>query len=172
MFKDWNLSTKPSSSFNKSYKKIDWLILLVSSIRSSKVDLDVPPGSFIDISINELSKNKRTIIEDNLSVFKRLGRVSNIYHSKIDKKGIKNIIGGESITLHFDQNLDLIGQKQKISTKIKDLDQKVVVITKKLKNKPFLQNAPKQIIEKDKKALIDYKFALKKLNSILNSIKN
>jgi len=66
----------------------------------------------------------------------------------------------------------LVRQKQKISTKVKNLDQKVVVITKKLKNKSFLQNAPKQIIEKDKKALIDYKFALKKLNSILNSIKN
>ena len=74
--------------------------------------------------------------------------------------------------MHFDQNLDLIRQKQKILTKVKDLDQKVAVITKKLKNKSFLQNAPKQIIEKDKKALIDYKFALKKLNSILNSIKN
>ena len=66
----------------------------------------------------------------------------------------------------------MVRQKQKISTKVKNLDQKVVVITNKLKNKSFLQNAPKQIIEKDKKALIDYKFALKKLNSILNSIKN
>jgi len=66
----------------------------------------------------------------------------------------------------------LVRQKQKISTKVKNLDQKVVVITNKLKNKSFLQNAPKQIIEKDKKDLIDYKFALKKLNSILNSIKN
>ena len=172
MFKDWNLSTKLTPSFNQSYKKIDWLIHLVTNIRSTKVDLDVSPGSFIDISINELNKNRRSIIEDNLIVFKRLGRVSNIYDSKIDKKGIKIIVGGESITLHFDQNLDLIRQKQKIFTKVKDLDQKVAVITKKLKNKSFLQNAPKQIIEKDKKALIDYKFALKKLNSILNSIKN
>ena len=172
MFKDWNLSTKLTPSFNQSYKKIDWLIHLVTNIRSTKVDLDVSPGSFIDISINELNKNRRSIIEDNLNVFKRLGRVSNIYDSKIDKKGIKIIVGGESITLHFDQNLDLIRQKQKIFTKVKDLDQKVAVITKKLKNKSFLQNAPKQIIEKDKKALIDYKFALKKLNSILNSIKN
>ena len=172
MFKDWNLSTKLTPSFNQSYKKIDWLIHLVTNIRSTKVDLDVSPGSFIDISINELNKNRRGIIEDNLNVFKRLGRVSNIYDSKIDKKGIKIIVGGESITLHFDQNLDLIRQKQKIFTKVKDLDQKVAVITKKLKNKSFLQNAPKQIIEKDKKALIDYKFALKKLNSILNSIKN
>jgi len=172
MFKDWNLSTKLTPSFNQSHKKIDWLIHLVTNIRSTKVDLDVSPGSFIDISINELNKNRRSIIEDNLNVFKRLGRVSNIYDSKIDKKGIKIIVGGESITLHFDQNLDLIRQKQKIFTKVKDLDQKVAVITKKLKNKSFLQNAPKQIIEKDKKALIDYKFALKKLNSILNSIKN
>ena len=172
MFKDWNLSTKLTPSFNQSYKKIDWLIHLVTNIRSTKVDLDVSPGSFIDISINELNKNRRSIIEDNLNVFKRLGRVSNIYDSKIDKKGIKIIVAGESITLHFDQNLDLIKQKQKIFTKVKDLDQKVAVITKKLKNKSFLQNAPKQIIEKDKKALIDYKFALKKLNSILNSIKN
>ena len=172
MFKDWNLSTKLTPSFNQSYKKIDWLIHLVTNIRSTKVDLDVSPGSFIDISINELNKNRRSIIEDNLNVFKRLGRVSNIYDSKIDKKGIKIIVGRESITLYFDQNLDLVRQKQKISTKVKNLDQKVVVITNKLKNKSFLQNAPKQIIEKDKKALIDYKIELKKLNSILNSIKN
>ena len=82
------------------------------------------------------------------------------------------IVPDKTLDLDFDQNLDLIRQKQKIFTKVKDLDQKVAVITKKLKNKSFLQNAPKQIIEKDKKALIDYKFALKKLNSILNSIKN
>ena len=42
----------------------------------------------------------------------------------------------------------------------------------KLKNKSFLKNAPKQIVQKEKKALINYKIELKKLNSILNSIKN
>jgi len=45
-------------------------------------------------------------------------------------------------------------------------------ISGKLKNKYFLRNAPKQIVEKEKKALVDYKIELKKLNSILNSIKN
>ena len=45
-------------------------------------------------------------------------------------------------------------------------------IDEKLKNKSFLKNAPKQIVAKEKKALIDYKIELKKLNSILNSIKN
>jgi len=90
----------------------------------------------------------------------------------LNKNGVKIIVGGETVTLYFDQNLDLNEQKQKISNKVKDLEIKTTSIKNKLKNKSFLKNAPKQIISRDKKALIDYEIELKKLNSILNSIKN
>ena len=74
--------------------------------------------------------------------------------------------------MYFDQNIDLNEQKQKLSNKAKDLDKKILSIKTKLKNKSFLNNAPKQIISRDKKALVDYNTELKKLNSIINSIKN
>ena len=170
MFKDWNIKTQ--SKFGKSYNKIDWLINLVTSIRSTKVDLNVSPGSFIDISVAELNSAKIRIIDDNLGLFKRLGRVSNISYSELNKNGIKIIVDRETLTLYFDQNLDLSSQKQKISNKVQDLKDKIHRINDKIKNKSFLKNAPKQIVEKEKKALLDYKFELKKLNSILNSIKN
>ena len=171
MFKDWKLAFKPTFLFNKSHKKIDWLIHLVTGIRSTKVDLNASPGAYIDISTDELSNNHKSIIKDNSNVLKRLGRISNIHDSKINKNGIKIIVSGASITLYFDQNLDLGRQRQNISNRVKDLDQKLIQMVKKLKNKSFLKNAPKQIIEKDKKAIMVYKFELKKLNSILNSIK-
>ena len=170
MFKEWNLTKQ--ASFNKSYNKIDWLINLVTNIRSTKVELNVSPGSFIDISIGELSASKINIIKDNLNLFKRLGRVSNVSQSTLDKNRVKIIVDGETITLYFDKNLNLTEQKQKISYKIKDLDKKILIINTKLNNKSFLKNAPKQIVANEKKALIDYKNELKKLNSILNSIKN
>jgi len=170
MFKDWEIKTY--STFGKNHNKIDWLIDLVTSIRSTKVELNVPPGSFIDISIAEVGYNKRCIIDDNLSVFKRLGRISDIIYSKLNKNGVKIIVGGETVTLYFDQNLDVNEQKQKISNKVEALHQKIIGITGKLKNKSFLRNAPKQIVMKERKILIDYKIELKKLNSILNSIKN
>jgi len=170
MFKSWDIKQK--HAFNKSYSKIDWLIDLVSNIRSTKVDLNVSPGSFIDISTSELNSKKVSLINDNLSVFKRLARVTNINNSISNKNGVKIIVGGETITLYFDQNLDLNEQKQKLSSKFKDLDNKIMSIKIKLKNKSFLKNAPKQIISRDKKALIEYEIELKKLNSVLNSIKN
>ena len=46
------------------------------------------------------------------------------------------------------------------------------MIDGKLKNKSFLKNAPKQIIEGEKKALKSCKEEHIKLNSIVNSIKN
>ena len=170
MFKDWNV--KSQSSFNKSYSKIEWLINIVTNIRSTKVNLGVSPGSFIDVSIVELSTSKKSIINDNLNVFRRLGRVSNISDSETGKNGVKIIVGGETLILYFDQSLNLREQKQKISNKVKDLDQKISRAGEKLKNKSFLKNAPKLIVTNEKKALIDYKIELKKLNSILNSIKN
>jgi len=170
MFKTWDI--KPNKTFKKSYSKIDWLIDLVTSIRSTKVDLNVSPGSFIDISTSELNSKNASIINDNLEVFKRLGRVKNVNNLRSDKNGVKIIAGGETVTLYFDQNLDLNEQRQKLSNKVQDLDRKIISIKTKLKNKSFLKNAPKQIISRDKKALIDYRTELKKLNSILNSIKN
>ena len=170
MFKSWNI--KPQKTFNLSYKKIDWLIDLVTSIRSTKVDLNVSPGSFIDISTSEINSNKTRIINDNLDVFKRIGRVTNISSSKIGRSGVKIIVGGETVTLYFDQSLNLSEQRQKISNKVKDLESKINSTKNKLKNKSFLKNAPKQIVAREKKALIDYEIELKKLNSILNSIKN
>ena len=109
---------------------------------------------------------------DNSNLLKRLGRITNINDGDLDKNGIKIIASGETVTLYFDQNLNLNEQKHKISNKIQDLHKKVAAINNKLKNKSFLKNAPKHIVEKQKKALKDYKIELKKLNSILNSIKD
>jgi valyl-tRNA synthetase len=170
MFKDWKI--KSHLSFSKNHSKIDWLIDLVTNIRSTKVNLNISPGSFIDVSTAKLSSNKIGIINDNLEVFKRLGRVSNVSRTKLNNNGVKIIVGGETIILYFDQNFDLLEQKQKILNKVKNLDLQIKIISEKMKNKSFLKNAPKQIVDKEKKTLIDYKFELKKLNSILNSIKN
>ena len=172
MHKDWNLPIKPNSQFKKSYQKIDWLIELITNIRSTKVDLEISPGSFIDISTEDLKKDKNDVIKNNLSVFKRLGRIVDIHSIRLNKPGIKIIIGLDSITLYFDKDVDLFKQKQNMLNKVKLLENKVFVLNKKLKNKSFLKNAPKLIVQKEKNSLLQHNIELKKLNSILNSIKN
>jgi len=172
MYKDWKLPIESNSKFKKNYEKIDWLRQLVTNIRSTKVDLDILPGSFIEINIKDLKKEKRDIIMNNSSVFKRLGRVSDIHNSIIDKNGIKIVVGLETVTLYLDKNINLPEQQIKISKKVNDLDKKIHILMKKLENKSFLDKAPKLIVQKEKNLLLEYNIELRKLNSILNSIKN
>ena len=124
------------------------------------------------INIDEMSSIKFKIIKDNLSVFKRLARVSNIVTSKTLTNGVKIISQGETLILYFDQNIDLNEQKLKIEAKVKDISKKINSLKSKMKNKLFLKQAPKNIVEKEKKALKEHMIEFKKLNSILNSIKN
>jgi len=166
-------------------------ILILLSFNNVKVNLLIPFESIISFadpnanfglkliaesnnikSATSIKLSLINIINDNLEVFKRLGRVSDVSHAELNKNGVKIIVGGETIILYFDQNLDLQEQKQKILNKVKYLNQQINRISEKMKNKSFLKNAPKQIVDNEKKTLIDCKFELKKLNSILNSIKN
>jgi len=172
MYKSWYLPIKTNLIFKKSYEKIDWLIQLISNIRSAKVDLEVSPGTFIDISVEDLKKDKKDIINNNLDVFKRLGRVTNVHNAKLSKNGVNIIVGTDSVTLYLNESINLSDQKIKISKKISDLDTKVIGLKKKLENKSFLNNAPKDVIKKEKNLLLQYIIELKKLNSISNSIKN
>ena len=172
MYKSWNLPFKQDPSFKKSHAKIDWLIKLISSIRSSKIDLEVSPGSYIDISLEGIKKDKIKIINNNLTVFKRLGRINNVYSSSLNKNNVKIIFDAETISLYFDKDIDLLEQKEKITNKVNNLVKKISTLNKKLQNKSFLDNAPTLIVQKEKKSLINSNIELKKLNSILNSIKN
>ena len=136
-------SNKPK--FVKSCDKIDWLIDLITNIRSTKVNLNVSPGSFIKMSTAEVNSEKKAIINDNLSLLMRLGRISEVKTSQTDKSGIKIIVGGETIILYFDQDLNLSEQMQKISRKVKDLQGKMSAIDSKLKNKSFLKNSSENL---------------------------
>ncbi len=172
MFKSWDLPFKSDASFKKSHNKIEWLIQLISNIRSTKVDLEIPPGAYIDISLENINKNKIQVINDNLNVLKRLGRINNIHKASLNKNDIKIIVGVDTISLYFDKDIDLVEQKSKISNKVNNLMKKISILNQKLQNKSFLDNAPSSIVQKEKKSLINSNIELKKLNSILNSIKN
>ena len=107
-----------------------------------------------------------------LNLFKRLARVDTVLNSKSDKNGVNIIVGVDTVTLYFNKDVNLHDQKLKILNRTKDLESKMLILMKKLENKSFLLNAPKSIVQKEKDSLIKNKIELKKLNSILNSIKN
>jgi valyl-tRNA synthetase len=101
-----------------------------------------------------------------------VGRVSGVLNNKIDdkKNNIEILVLKEKLSLKFNEDIDFISQKQRIMQKIENLEKKIISLTNKLKNKAYLQNAPKEIVQNDKKLIRELTVEDNKLRSIVTSI--
>ena len=74
------------------------------------------------------------------------------------------------MALKFNENIDIVSQKNRILDKIKNIESKIKNLNNKLLNKAYLSNAPKNIVQNDKVLLSELTIEENKLRSIVSSI--
>ena len=162
---------KKQNSFNKNHENINNLIELISNIRSTKSELNIPPKLYCDIVLLEKSKKLELLINKNINLIKQVGRVNSLTNQKIlNKNTIKILVLNEKIGLKFNKSIDIISQKNKILQKVENIEKQINKLNNKLKNKGYLKNAPKIIVKNDKDLLKDLTIEHNKLRSIVSSI--
>ena len=176
VFKENLISTswpnyKNLSKFNKNQIDINNLIELISAIRSTKAELKITPKLFCDVSFSEKSKKLRKLINNNVSLVKHVGRINEIIKRKIDDKNtIDILVLSEKISLGFSEDINLASQKERILQKIESINKQISSINNKLRNKAYVMNAPKEIVENDKNLTKELTIEEEKLRSIVTSI--
>ncbi len=162
---------KNLQKFNKNQVDINKVIELISNIRSTKAELKIAPKLFCDLSFSEKPKKLKKLINNNLSLIKQVGRVNGIVEDKIyNKNSIDILVLKEKLSLIFNENIDLNSQKERIQQKIESINKQLSSINNKLKNKAYVKNAPKEIVQNDKKLANELIVEDKKLRSIVSSI--
>ena len=163
--------TKKIKLYKKNSIEIDCIIDIISAIRSTKVQLNVPPKEYCDIVYFQESKKIKKFINNNIEIIKQVGRVNNIiFKSDKNESIIQIIILKEKIGLKFETNIDLNTQKDKLTKKLKDLEEKIISLSQKLNNQNYVKKAPKDIIANDKILFKDLTIEQTKLKSIVSSI--
>tara|TARA_B100000780_G_scaffold270327_1_gene229972 strand:- start:445 stop:3093 length:2649 start_codon:yes stop_codon:yes gene_type:complete len=167
---NWPISKK-IQSYKKNSDEIESIIDIITAIRSTKVQLNVPPKEYCDIVYFSETKKIKKFINNNIEIVKQVGRVNEIY-LKSDKSDtiIQIIILKEKIGLKFQTNIDLNSQKNKLTIKSNELEKKIFSLNQKLNNKDYIKKAPKYIVANDKFLLKDLKIEQTKLKSIVSSI--
>jgi len=157
--------------YNKNHENINKLIELISNIRSTKAELNIAPKLYCDILFLEKSKKLKLLINQNMLLIKQVGRVNDLYNQKgINKNVIEILVLKEKLGLKFNEEIDILSQKDAILQKIVNIEKQKNKLIDKLKNKAYLKNAPKQIVQNDKDLLKDLIIEENKLRSIVSSI--
>jgi valyl-tRNA synthetase len=167
MYKNWpSGKAKKDQSQKDVYKIID----IISELRSFKNELNVSPGSFVDISINKINKKNKTLMTNNEVVLKKLGRINNFFEEDQQKPSATLVISGDIFKIYFDENVDLNLIKENLVKRQSKYQEEMDKISQRLSNKGFTDNAPKNIVEQEKTNYSNLKDDIKKISLTIESL--
>ena len=156
---------------SKGAKNIDYIISFITDLRSIKAKLNISPGNFVDLNIDELPKKNQKIIYNNELIIKKLGRIKNFSLEGVKSKIGKVILFNDKISISFGDDINLEQQISILSKKVEVLENQINSSENKLKNDNFIKKAPKNIISQEKDLLENNKNEYKNLSEIINSLK-
>ncbi|MGV1757769.1 valine--tRNA ligase [Rhizobium sp. A22-96] len=148
---DW---PAPSYADNVAADEINWLIDLVTGLRSVRSEMNVPPAAtapLVVVGANSLTR-ERLFRHD--AAIKRLARVEAISLADTAPKGAAQIVVGEAtVCLPLGSLIDLSVEKARLEKAIAKNDQDMARIVGKLSNEKFVANANPDVVTAERERL-------------------
>ncbi len=149
-------------------KEIEFLQSIVTSIRNIRGELNVPPSKKIDVYL------KSDKITDEISGYlKSLIKINQIVASPTiekPKSSASAVVKDCEIYVPLEGVIDLAAEKERISKEIARLEGALKGVNKKLENEKFVNNAPPEVVEKERMKKSDWENKIAKLKEFLSEI--
>ena len=128
---------------------------LISSVRTIRSQMNVPPSKFCNMVVQCNTKQK-AILNSYSLIIESLAKIDNIEMTEDAKKPSQSataIVDNMEIFIPLDGIIDFDLEKDRLQKRINELKMHLVNVKKKLENKDFLNRAPENVIlhEKEKK---------------------
>jgi valyl-tRNA synthetase len=153
------LSAWPTLTFDagNAYAEIEWLVGLVSDIRSVRMEMNVAPGAQVPLVFVGAGAETRARVAAQEAAIKRLARISDVSFADVAPGSSAQIVAGEAVAcLPLEGLIDFAVERARLEKEKKKLDDEVSRIDAKLGNAAFVAKAPEEVIEEQKEKREDY----------------
>ncbi len=151
--------------------EINWLIDLVSGIRSVRAEMNVPPSATAPLVMVDANAMTRKRLETHDSAIRRLARVEQIRLEDTAPKGAAQIVVGEATAcLPLGTLIDLSAEKARLEKAIEKAKAEAARIQAKLSNEKFVANAKPEVVEAERERFAELEQQLASLAVALGRV--
>lgn len=168
-----SVSKFPEADENKIDKtaeeEIEFMQSVVTAIRNIRGEMNIPPSKQIDVY---LKADKITDVQKRY--IKSLVKVENLtVDANLDKPkaSASSVVKGCDVYIPLEGLIDLEVERQRLEKEINRLEGLLTGVGKKLSNDKFVNNAPNEVVEKEKAKQHDWTEQVDKLKNILEDLK-
>lgn len=148
--------------------EINWLINLISGLRSVRSEMNVPPSSKAPLHVTEANDETKEKLLRNLPAIKLLARVEDIVLDGEVSKGAAQIVVAETTySLPLGALIDLDAEKARLEKAIGKVDSDFQKVLGKLKNERFVANARPDVVAAERERLVELEGQKAKLKEAL-----
>ncbi|MGF0520469.1 valine--tRNA ligase [Agrobacterium pusense] len=165
---DW---PEPEFRDDAAAAEINWLIDLVSGIRSTRAEMNVPPGATASLVVVGANTSTEARLDRHAAAIRRLARADEIRAADVAPKGSAQIIVGEAtICLPLGNLVDLAAEKARLEKAIGKVDAEMERIDKKLSNEKFVANADPEVVAAERERKTELEIQLANLRTALTRV--
>jgi len=163
----------PSADFAdaSAADEINWLVDLVSGIRSARAEMNVPPSAtapLVVVGANALTLER---VERHGAAIGRLARVEGISSAAVAPKGAAQIVIGEATAcLPLGNLIDVAAEKARLEKAIVKVEQEKDRLAKKLGNEKFIANADPDVVAADRERFDELEIQRASLKTALERV--
>jgi valyl-tRNA synthetase len=148
--------------------EINWLIDLVSGIRSVRAEMNVPPSAIAPLCIVGAEKVTEARLERHAAAIARLARVGQVGHSTAAPKASAQIVLGEAtFALPLGDLIDVRAEAARLAKEVAKVEGEIARVEKKLDNPQFVAKAAEEVVEAEREKLAEFHEQLERLKTAL-----
>ncbi|MDQ0316430.1 valine--tRNA ligase [Amorphus orientalis] len=136
---------------NPAAREINWLVALITQIRSVRSETNVPAGAQIPVVLVGAGETERGWIATHEAAIKRLARVETIEEADAPPpQSAQVILGDVTVCLPLAGVVDIDAERARLKKELDRLAGEIKKIDGKLSNPSFVERAPEEVVEEQR----------------------
>ncbi len=143
----------PQPEFEDAYaaSEINWLIGLISEVRSVRSEMNVPAGAMVPLAVSGAYADTQERLRTHDVVIKRLARADAITLADMPLAGAVQVLCGEAtLSLPLEGVIDLKAERARLGRETDKIRKEIAKIDAKLGNAQFMAKAPAEVVEEQR----------------------
>ena len=134
--------------------EMDWVVRLVSQVRTMRSEMRVPPGAKIPLLLKGAGPESLRRMDAHRDLLLGLARLESVgpLEGETPKGAVQDVLDEVTLVLPIADVIDVAAEKGRLEKEIAKLDGEIAKIDKKLSNPGFLAKAPAEVVEEQKGA--------------------
>lgn len=151
--------------------EINWLIDLVTGLRSARSEMNIPPSAIAPLIVVGANGVTASRLARHDAAVRRLARVETITMADTAPKGAAQVVVGEAIAcMPLGNLIDVAAEKARIEKAIGKTEADMEKVSKKLGNERFVQNADPEVVAAERERFAELEVQLGSLRTAAERI--